>query len=53
VRRPDISKATRILEWKPKVPLEEGLRKSIPHFRERVERLLARQHDAPRSSGAT
>jgi dTDP-glucose 4,6-dehydratase len=34
-RRPDISKARRLLGWEPRVPLEEGLRltqHSIPAF---------------------
>jgi dTDP-glucose 4,6-dehydratase len=36
VRRPDISKARRMLNWEPKVGLEEGLRKTIEWFREQV-----------------
>ncbi len=32
VRRPDISRATRLLNWKPRVPTEEGLRRTIGHF---------------------
>ena len=32
-RRPDISKAKSILEWEPKIPLEEGLKKTIDYFR--------------------
>ncbi|MBL7183309.1 MAG: SDR family oxidoreductase [Anaerolineae bacterium] len=36
VRRPDISKAQQVLNWEPKVGLEEGLRKTIEWFRERV-----------------
>ena len=36
VRRPDIGKALRLLGWEPKVPLEEGLRRTVGHFRERV-----------------
>ena len=36
VRRPDISKAKEVLNWEPKVSLEEGLRKTIEWFRERV-----------------
>ena len=35
-RRPDLSKAKRVLDWEPKVPLEEGLRKTIDHFRTRI-----------------
>jgi dTDP-glucose 4,6-dehydratase len=33
VRQPDISKARRILGWEPRVPLEEGLGKTIEYFR--------------------
>jgi dTDP-glucose 4,6-dehydratase len=32
-RRPDISKAQRLLEWEPKVALEDGLRATIDYFR--------------------
>ncbi len=31
-RRPDISRAAELLGWSPKVPLREGLRRSIPYF---------------------
>jgi nucleoside-diphosphate-sugar epimerase len=34
-RKPDISKAKRLLKWKPTVTLEEGLQKTISYFRER------------------
>jgi dTDP-glucose 4,6-dehydratase len=36
VRRPDISKARQVLNWEPKVGLQEGLRKTIEWFRKRV-----------------
>lgn len=36
VRRPDISKAQRLLGWEPKVNLQEGLKKTIAFFRTRV-----------------
>jgi len=36
VRRPDISKARRVLNWEPRVGLEEGLRKTIEWFREHI-----------------
>jgi dTDP-glucose 4,6-dehydratase len=35
-RRPDISKACRLLGWSPKVDLEEGLRLSLGYFADRV-----------------
>jgi dTDP-glucose 4,6-dehydratase len=37
VRQPDISKARRVLNWEPKVDLEEGLQKTIGWFRKRVQ----------------
>ncbi len=33
-RRPDITLAQRVLRWEPAVPLPEGLRRTIPYFRE-------------------
>ncbi|HTV01879.1 MAG TPA: UDP-glucuronic acid decarboxylase family protein [Luteitalea sp.] len=36
VRRPDITKARTLLGWEPKVPLEEGLTKTIEYFRKKV-----------------
>jgi dTDP-glucose 4,6-dehydratase len=38
VRQPDITVARRELNWEPGVQLDEGLRRTIPYFRERVER---------------
>jgi dTDP-glucose 4,6-dehydratase len=40
-RRPDISKAKRLLGWEPKVDLETGLRRSLEYFREVVAREAA------------
>ena len=36
VRRPDISRATELLGWEPKVSLSEGLSKTVPYFREKI-----------------
>ena len=36
MRRPDISKAIRMLGWEPQVELEDGLSRTIEHFRSRV-----------------
>ena len=36
VRRPDISKAKRVLDWEPKVDLAEGLAQTVDYFRSRV-----------------
>jgi dTDP-glucose 4,6-dehydratase len=37
VRRPDITRARKLLGWSPKVPLEEGLAKTVRDFRARLE----------------
>lgn len=37
IRQPDISLATEYLGWQPDVDLEEGLRLSLPYFREKLE----------------
>jgi dTDP-glucose 4,6-dehydratase len=42
VRRPDISRARSLLGWEPEVPLEEGIRKTVPWFRSLVDQGLAR-----------
>jgi dTDP-glucose 4,6-dehydratase len=36
VRRPDISRAKEVLGWEPKTPFDEGMRRTIAWFRERV-----------------
>ncbi len=35
-RRPDITRAQQILGWQPAVPLEEGIIKTIPYFRKKM-----------------
>lgn len=35
-RKPDITKAKKILKWEPQVPLAEGLKRTIQYFRSRV-----------------
>lgn len=37
VRRPDISKAKSVLDWEPKIALEEGLKLSLDYFKRAVE----------------
>ena len=37
VRQPDITKARKLLNWEPKVDLDEGLIKTIDYFRGRLE----------------
>lgn len=36
-RRPDISRARDVLGWEPKISLEEGIRKTIPYFKQRLK----------------
>ncbi|MCZ7586577.1 MAG: SDR family oxidoreductase [Deltaproteobacteria bacterium] len=38
VRQPDISLARKVLGWDPKVPLEDGLAKTLDYFREVLDR---------------
>src|ERR1051325_10613067 len=33
IRKPDIAKAKQLLDWEPRVPLEEGLTRTIDYFR--------------------
>jgi len=35
-RRPDITRAREWLGWEPQVPLEEGIRRTIPYFKEQL-----------------
>jgi UDP-glucuronate decarboxylase len=37
-RRPDISRAERLLGWQPSVPLRQGLERTIPYFAHRLKR---------------
>lgn len=34
IRRPDLSKAKQELDWEPKVPLQSGIKQTLPYFRE-------------------
>jgi UDP-glucuronate decarboxylase len=36
-RRPDISKAIRVLDWEPTVALDHGLDRTISYFREQAQ----------------
>ncbi len=47
VRRPDIGVARAVLGWEPQVPLEEGLKRTIPYF----EKLLGVESVGARTLG--
>lgn len=36
VRRPDITRAKQLLDWSPKIQLDEGLRRTIAYFRSKI-----------------
>jgi len=36
-RKPDISKAKSLLGWEPKISLAEGLKKTVPYFKEKLQ----------------
>jgi dTDP-glucose 4,6-dehydratase len=35
-RQPDITRARTLLHWEPAIPLEEGIRRTIPYFRHKM-----------------
>ena len=35
-RKPDITQAKKVLNWKPKIELEEGLKKTISYFEKKL-----------------
>ena len=35
-RQPDITRAREILQWEPKISLEEGIQKTIPYFKQKL-----------------
>lgn len=37
-RKPDISRASSLLDWKPTTSLDEGLKKTIPYFKEELKK---------------
>ena len=44
-RRPDISRAKKYLNWEPKVPLDEGLKRTITYFAKELQRTKNSQKD--------
>jgi dTDP-glucose 4,6-dehydratase len=35
-RQPDITRAREILDWEPKISLEDGIRQTIPYFKQKL-----------------
>jgi UDP-glucuronate decarboxylase len=52
-RRPDITKARRILRWEPRVPVAEGLARTIEYYRGRLPSRRGDGHRTPRRPVAT
>ena len=40
MRKPDITLAKQVLDWEPKIMLEEGLKKTIAYFDELIKAFL-------------
>lgn len=38
-RQPDITRASTLLNWEPRVELDEGIRRTVPYFRDALRRL--------------
>jgi len=36
-RKPNIAKARTLLGWEPRIPLREGLAKSLPYFQSKLQ----------------
>ena len=51
MRQPDITRARTLLGWEPKVPLEEGLPRTIEYFRKKLGSLARRRRFVPRPRG--
>jgi len=41
-RQPDITRARKTLGWEPKIPLEEGLKRTVAYFDDLLSKGLAR-----------
>jgi UDP-glucuronate decarboxylase len=51
-RRPDIRLAAELLGWAPAISLDDGLTRSIPHFKQRLAELAAAEQPASPDPGA-
>ena len=47
-RQPDITRACAILNWEPEVELEDGIRRTVPYFREQLRKLGQLPHEGTR-----
>lgn len=46
IRQPDITKAREILGWEPKVELEDGLKRTLAYFQDKLKNLQQASHGA-------
>lgn len=44
-RKPDITRAKTFLNWEPRVPLKDGLQKTIEYFRKELDRSIHSQRN--------
>ncbi|HEY9014283.1 MAG TPA: UDP-glucuronic acid decarboxylase family protein, partial [Gemmatimonadales bacterium] len=44
-RRPDISRARKLLGWEPTIPLRQGLERTVPDFARRLKRTSPARHN--------
>jgi dTDP-glucose 4,6-dehydratase len=49
IRRPDISKAKRVLGWQPAVDLETGIERTVEYFRGRIFPAVEKEHASERA----
>jgi dTDP-glucose 4,6-dehydratase len=45
VRQPDITRAKKLLDWEPKVPVEEGLKSTFSWLKKRMERIESKSKE--------
>jgi nucleoside-diphosphate-sugar epimerase len=49
-RRPDISLARQSLSWEPKIPLQEGIKRTVDYFKELISSSKAQSSSQVQSS---
>jgi UDP-glucuronate decarboxylase len=49
-RQPDITRAREWLNWEPRIPLAQGLERTVEYFRQRIERKRRSNHEVAREA---